>query len=126
MSASQGTRRAEMIGIIDWRMAQCAARDVTFRFNSFAEADDVTDLAPDMVVIATGGMPEVSVLEEGNDLAATGWDILAGDVKPGADVLIYDEAGDHVSLQAAELIAATGARVEIMTRDRSFSPEVWA
>jgi 2,4-dienoyl-CoA reductase-like NADH-dependent reductase (Old Yellow Enzyme family)/thioredoxin reductase len=121
---AQTPRRAEMIGIIDWRMAQCAARDVTFRFNSFAEAQDVTDLSPDMVVIATGGMPEVSVLEEGNDLAVTGWDILSGDVKPGADVLIYDEAGDHVSLQAAELIAATGAKVEIMTRDRSFSPEV--
>jgi len=121
---AQSPRRAEMIGIIDWRMAQCAARDVTFRFNCWAEAGDVTALAPDMVIIATGGLPQVNVLEHGNDLALTGWDILSGDARPGADVLIYDDAGDHVALQAAEIIAAAGGRVEIMTRDRSFAPEV--
>ncbi len=36
---AQNPRRREMIGIIDWRMAQCAARDVAFRFNTFAEAE---------------------------------------------------------------------------------------
>jgi len=41
-------------------------------------------------------------------------------------VLIYDDAGDYAGLQAAEAIAATGAKVEIMTRDRSFAPEVMA
>jgi len=121
---AQSPRRAEMIGIIDWRMAQCAARDVTFRFNSWAEAGDVIALNPGMVVIATGGLPQVNVLEHGNDLALTGWDILSGDARPGADVLIYDDAGDHVALQAAEIIAEAGGRVEIMTRDRSFAPEV--
>ncbi len=54
------------------------------------------------------------------------WDILSGDVKPGRDILIYDEAGDHAALQAAESLAASGAKVEIMTRDRSFSPDVMA
>ena len=33
-------------------------------------------------------------------------------------------AGDHAGLQAAEIIAATGAKVEIMTPDRTFAPEV--
>ena len=42
------------------------------------------------------------------------------------DVLIIDDAGDHAVLQAADLIAATGAAVEIVTPDRSFSPEVMA
>ena len=36
---AQSPRRREMIGIIDWRMAQCAARGVEFRFNTWAEAD---------------------------------------------------------------------------------------
>jgi len=52
------------------------------------------------------------------------WDIISADLKPGRNVLIYDDAGDHAGLQAAEIIAASGARVEIMTRDRSFAPEV--
>ncbi|PHQ66361.1 MAG: N-methylproline demethylase, partial [Paracoccus sp.] len=52
--------------------------------------------------------------------------ILSGDVKPGANVLVFDDAGDHAGLQAADMIAATGASVEIVTPDRSFAPEVMA
>ncbi len=123
---AQTKRRAEMIGIIDWRMAQCAARDVQFQFNTFAEAEDVIALSPDMVVIATGGLPETTILDSGNELAISAWDILSGDAPPGENVLIYDDAGDHPALMAAEVIAAAGAKVEIMTRDRSFAPEVMA
>jgi 2,4-dienoyl-CoA reductase-like NADH-dependent reductase (Old Yellow Enzyme family)/thioredoxin reductase len=117
-------RRAEMIGIIDWRMAQCAARGVDFRFNTFADAADVMALSPDVVIVATGGLPDKAVLETGNDLTVSAWDILSGDVKPGANVMLYDDAGDHTALQAAQLLAESGAVVEVMTSDRSFAPEV--
>jgi 2,4-dienoyl-CoA reductase-like NADH-dependent reductase (Old Yellow Enzyme family)/thioredoxin reductase len=119
-------RRAEMIGIIDWRMAQCAALGVEFRFNTWAEADDVLALAPDVVIIATGGLPDKDILRFGNELTVSAWDILSGDVKPGSNVLLYDDAGDHTALQAAQTLAEAGARVEIMTPDRSFAPEVMA
>lgn len=49
-----------------------------------------------------------------------------GRCKAGTNVLIYDDAGDRAGLQAAEVIAKTGAKVEIMTRDRAFAPEVMA
>jgi 2,4-dienoyl-CoA reductase-like NADH-dependent reductase (Old Yellow Enzyme family)/thioredoxin reductase len=123
---AQNKRRAEMIGIIDWRMAQCAARDVEFRFNTWAEEDDVTALSPDLVIVATGGLPHTDVLEAGNDLVVSAWDIISGAAAPGRRVLVYDDAGDHAALQAAETIAATGAHVEVMTPDRSFAPDVMA
>lgn len=123
---SLNKRRREMIGIIDWRMAQCAARDVEFRFNTFAEADDVMSLGPDVVIIATGGLPTTDILETGNDLVVSAWDIISGDVKPGTNVLLYDDAGDHAALQAAETLAEAGAKVEIMTPDRTFAPDVMA
>ena len=123
---AQSPRRREMIGIIDWRMAQCAARDVTFRFNTYAEASDVTAENPDVVIIATGGLPHTDVCATGNSHVISAWDIIAGDVKPGSRVLVYDDAGDHAGLQAAEIIAASGAFVEIMTPDRSFAPDVMA
>ncbi|QFT62133.1 NADH:flavin oxidoreductase [Roseivivax sp. THAF30] len=123
---AQSERRREMISIIDWRMAQCAARDVDFRFNTYAEAEDVAELSPDVVIVATGGLPHTEVCETGNDLVVSAWDIIAGDVKPGSRVLVYDDAGDHTGLQAAEVIAKTGAHVEIMTPDRSFAPDVMA
>ena len=123
---AQSARRKEMIGIIDWRMAQCRKHGVEFRFNNWAEAQAIQDENPDVVIIATGGQPRTDILKRGNDLVVSAWDILSGDVKPGTNVLVFDEAGDHAALQAAEMIAQSGARVEIMTADRSFSPEVMA
>ena len=121
---AQTKRRAEMIGIIDWRMAQCEAQNVAFKFNTLAEVDDIAVLNPDVVIIATGGLPHTQVLKSGNDLVVSAWDILSGDVKSGSNVLLYDDAGDHTAMQAAEVIAASGAKLEIMTPDRSFAPDV--
>lgn len=123
---SQSERRKEMISIIDWRMAQCERLGVRFEFNTWAEADTVEAENPDVVVIATGGYPHTEVLTEGNEHVISAWDIISGDVKPGKNVLVYDDAGDHSGLQAAEIIAKTGAKVEIMTPDRAFAAEVMA
>lgn len=119
-------RRREMISIIAWRMQQCEKLGVTFRFNTFADAETVLETAPDEVIIATGGLPHTEVLSSGNELVHSAWDILSGDVKPAANVLIFDDAGDHAGLQAADLISARGGKVEIVTPDRSFAPEVMA
>ncbi len=123
---SQSARRKEMIGIIEWRMRQCAKWGVNFKFDTWAEVETVQAENPDVVIIATGGLPHTEVLANGNDLVVSSWDIISGDVKPGANVLVYDDAGDHAALQAAEIIAMTGAKVEIMTPDRTFAPEVMA
>ncbi|MEP3441037.1 MAG: NADH:flavin oxidoreductase [Sulfitobacter sp.] len=125
---AQSPRRREMISIIDWRMSQCAARDVVFHFNTWAEAEDVTALNPDVVIVATGGLPNTELFESGREAShvVTSWDIIAGDVKPAQNILIYDESGDHPALQAAEIAAAAGSTVEIMTPDRTFAPDVMA
>ena len=125
---AQSPRRREMIGIIDWRMAQCAARDVTFHFNTWAEVDDVTALNPDVVIVATGGVPNLELFEQKGEQenVVSAWDIISGDVMPAGKFLIYDESGDHPALQAAEVAANAGASVEIMTPDRTFSPDVMA
>ena len=123
---AQSERRREMISIVEWRMAQCTARGVSFRFNTWAEASTVHDENPDVVIIATGGLPHTEILTAGNELVVSAWDIISGDVKPGRNVLLFDDAGDHAGLQAAELIAKSGAKIEIMTPDRTFAPEVMA
>ncbi|UWS07052.1 NADH:flavin oxidoreductase [Phaeobacter inhibens] len=125
---AQTPRRREMMGIIDWRMAQCAARDVQFRFNTWAEVEDVTALCPDVVIVATGGLPNMQLFETGEDAAhvVSAWDIISGDVAPSGSILIYDESGDHPALQAAEVAAKTGATVDVMTPDRVFAPNVMA
>ncbi len=123
---ARSPRRRDMLSIIDWRMAQCAARDVEFHFGVWAGVEEVTALEPDVAIVATGGTPNTELFESGKDAphVSTAWDLIAGDEKPADRVLIYDESGDHPALQAAEVAASAGAEVEIMTPDRTFAPEV--
>lgn len=123
---AQSPRRREMLSIIDWRLAQCEKYGVEFRFNSYAESEDVLSQNPDVVIIASGGLPDTEVLDEGNNLVVSSWDILDGTTRPGKNVLLFDDAGDHVAMQCAEVIANAGAKLEVMTPDRSFAPEVMA
>ena len=106
---AQSPRRRDMLSIIDWRMAQCIKRGVKFRFDVMAEPEDILAEQPDVVIAATGGYPDTNVLQSGNDLVASTWDIISGHVKPASSVLLFDDAGDHAAWQAAEFIAATGA-----------------
>jgi hypothetical protein len=52
------------------------------------------------------------------------WDIVSGDVKPGARVLVFDDNGGHPGMQAAETATNAGAEVEIVTPERFFAPEM--
>ncbi|PLX37089.1 MAG: N-methylproline demethylase [Hyphomicrobiales bacterium] len=121
---ARSPRRSELIGIVDWRAEECERLGVAMRFNVFAEADDVLAEAPDVVIVATGGLPNTDILDAGSDLVVSGWDILSGDAKPGRNVLLFDDNGQHPGLQAAEAIAASGAQLEIVTPERFFAPDV--
>ncbi len=125
---AQSPRRREMMSIINWRMSQCAARDVVFHFNTWADNDTVLALEPDVVIVATGGLPNIELFETGvtAENVVSAWDIISGDVKPAENILIYDESGDHPGLQAAEVAAFAGSKVEVMTPDRVFAPEIMA
>lgn len=118
------TRRREILGIVDWRMEELERLGATVRLNVFAEADDLHAEEPDIVVIATGGLPNTGFLGDGEDLVTTSWDILNGDVRPGEDVLLFDDNGAHPGLSCAERIAEDGARLEIVTPERILGPDV--
>ena len=49
-------RRREMIGIIDWRLAQCEKLGVTFKFNSLADEAVIEDEAPAMTLWCPPGI----------------------------------------------------------------------
>jgi N-methyl-L-proline demethylase len=122
--AARGKRRRELLGIVDWRLDACSRAGVELRCNTLADAADIHGLAPDIVIVATGGLPNTGVLDAGNDLVVSSWDILTGEVAAGGDVLLFDDNGGHPGLQAAEQLAEAGARVEIVTPERFFAPEI--
>lgn len=122
--ASGLARRREIMGIIDWRVQQCEKRGVVFRYDTYVEASDVLAEEPDIVVVATGGLPDTAFLDAGADLVTTGWDLLTGSAKPAETVLVYDDNGAHPGMSAAEFAARAGARVEIVTPERVLAPDI--
>jgi 2,4-dienoyl-CoA reductase-like NADH-dependent reductase (Old Yellow Enzyme family)/thioredoxin reductase len=116
--------RAEMIGIVDWRMEECERAGVAFRFNTYAEAEDVLAETPEVVIVATGGLPAPAPLARGAELVTGAWDILAGDVKPGAEVIVCDEGAGPSAMLAAEKVAAAGGRLAFVTPERAIAPDI--
>ena len=117
-------RRREIMGIIDWRLSECERHGVRLHFNTYAEADTVLAQAPDIVVIATGGLPNTSFLDAGEELVTTSWDILSGAARPAGTVLLYDDNGAHPGMTTAEFIAESGAKLDLVTPERSLAPDV--
>jgi NADPH-dependent 2,4-dienoyl-CoA reductase/sulfur reductase-like enzyme len=122
--ATQVKRRAELIGIVDWRAAQLEKLGVDIRFNTMADGETVLALEPDIVVAATGGLPANQAIDSGAELAVSAWDILSGDVKPAGEVLLFDDNGAHPGMAAAEFVAKSGATMELISPERFFSPDM--
>ena len=121
--AAKATWRRELGGISTWLSAELERLGVEIRLNMLAEAEDVLSESPDMVVIATGGLPNVGNFD-GSDLVATSWDVLAGAATVDGSVLLFEESGSHAGLSCAEFMAVGGSEVEIVTPDRALGREL--
>jgi N-methyl-L-proline demethylase len=122
--AARNPRRRDLMGIVEWRVAELERLGVDVQYDALADGRDVLALEPDVVVVATGGLPQLPELEDGDDLVVTSWDVLGGDVTPRGDVLLFDDNGTHSALSAGEIIARSGARLEIVTPERMLGVEV--
>jgi len=111
-------RRRDLIGIVDWLATELDRLEVDVRLNRFVDAADVIAESPDVVVVATGGMPNVTFLRAGEHLVETTWDVIAGSVRPKGRVLVYDDHGGDQAMSTVERLAAAGLEVELVSPDR--------
>jgi len=116
--------RQSLIGITRWRYDRCVTLGVEFRFNRFADSNDILGLEPNVVIIATGGLPNYSTIEGAEEFACSVWDVLSGDVTPNGQFLIFDDTGSQSAPSAAEYLAAAGAEVELLTPNRCIAEDV--
>lgn len=122
--ASRVERRADLIEIVRWRVAELRRLGVTLRWGVYAGVAEVLAENPNVVIIATGGEPNIDFLESGQEHVVTTWDILAGYAKPAANVLLFDDNGRHPGLSTAEHIAQHGSKLEVVTPERMVAVDI--
>src|SRR6185295_14540480 len=122
--AAKAPRRKEIIGIIDWLVAEVEQLGVDLKTGVFAQPGDVQALNPDIVVIATGGVPNPGFFTGAEDLATTTWDVLSGQVAVGDNVLFYDDEGGTEALSSADFIAGKAKALEVVTPERVLGVDV--
>ena len=122
--AARNPRRKDLLGIVEWRDSELARLGVDVRVDTYADEHVVGDLQPDVVIVATGGLPQNPQLEFGDDLVVSAWDVVGGDARLSGDVLLYDDDGTHSAMTTAEMLARSGARLEIVTPERTVGVDV--
>jgi len=122
--AARNPRRKDLLGIVEWRDSELARLGVDVRVDTFADEHIVGDLQPDVVIVATGGLPQNPEIEFGDDLVVSAWDVVGGDARLSGDVLLYDDDGTHSAMTTAEMLARSGARLEIVTPERTVGVDV--
>ena len=123
--AAKATWRKDLLDIVGWLQAEVEHLGVALHLNRYVEAEDVLAERPDIVVVATGGVPNLEWVE-GAEHVVSVWDVLGGQVEPGAEVLVFDDHGDHQAPSAADFLAARGSAVELVTPDRMSAHEIGA
>jgi 2,4-dienoyl-CoA reductase-like NADH-dependent reductase (Old Yellow Enzyme family) len=117
-------RRREITSLVDWRLAELERLGVRIYYNRLAEPADILAGRPDVVIVATGGVPNTSFLRSGESHVTTTWDILSRQTAAGTTVLLFDDNGAHPGLTAAEFLVQAGSRLEYVTPERILAPEV--
>lgn len=120
--AAQSVRK-DLIGLIDWRIEELEKLGVGVRMNTYAEAEDVLAERPDVVIIATGGIPDVDWID-GADLCTTSWDFLTGAAPIGNEVIVFDGTGRNPGMACAEQAAMAGKKVALVALDGTFGMEM--
>ena len=123
LMGAQASWRGDLAGVIDWRANEIERLGADIRTNIFAEPEDVLAQNPDIVIIATGGIPDLEWLD-GVEHATSAWDFLTGSGPVGGSVLVYDGTGRHPALQCAEHAAISGAETRFVSIDGEMAAEL--
>ncbi|MFK7943904.1 MAG: FAD-dependent oxidoreductase [Paracoccaceae bacterium] len=122
LAAKAGWRR-DLGGVTDWLAGEVEALGVDVHLNTYAEAEDVAARDPDIVIVATGGIPDTGWIAGDVDALST-WDVLARTEPLQGSVLIYDASGQAQAITAADHLANAGADVELVSRERMVGQNV--
>jgi 2,4-dienoyl-CoA reductase-like NADH-dependent reductase (Old Yellow Enzyme family) len=121
-----GTRaswRRDLVGVIDWRVQELERLGVEVHLNCYAEASDILARSPDVVIVATGGIPDIDWID-GAEHCSTVWDGVTGSTPLGEEIVVYDGTGRHPAPQCAEYCASAGKTTTLVGLDGFLAAEL--
>lgn len=121
--AAAAPDRRDLIGIVDWRVGELVRLGVDVRLNTYTDIDAVRAENPDVVIDATGGIPDLDWLD-GSEHCNNVWDLLTGMVTAKDDVLIYDGTGRQPAASLALALARKGVSATLATPDDALAIEM--
>lgn len=119
----QASWRGDLAGVIDWRANELDRLGVRVHTSRYAEPGDILAETPDIVIIATGGVPDIDWLD-GVEHCTSAWDFLTSGAPVGEEVIVYDGTGRHPAPQCAERAASAGSKTAFVSIDGEIATEL--
>jgi len=119
--AAKSRLRKDLIGIVNWLEDEIKRLKVDIVWEHFADPGSITAFQPDIVIVATGGLPDHDYVN-GGGLSCSTWDVLSGTAltTPSGEetVLVYDDHGQHQAASTVVELCKRGYKVKLVTPDR--------
>jgi len=126
--AAMMPKRQEIGDIIPWYERQLNKLGVEVRLNTTVNKDLLDQISPDVLVLATGSLPEVPLgyvrgLENVKDIELILVDELLEEEKLTGDTILV-VGGDQIGLQVADYLSKDGKRVYITEKGPHFAEKM--
>jgi NADPH-dependent 2,4-dienoyl-CoA reductase/sulfur reductase-like enzyme len=133
--AGMQPRRAQILDLMEWYERQFAKLGVTLRLNTFLDADEIAAHPAEVVILATGSLPDETGFQRwqphlpglpGIDLGGV-WSPEAAmrrEARLGDAVILYDEGSNWRGVGTAWTLAERGHQVTIVTPEPFVGKEI--
>jgi 2,4-dienoyl-CoA reductase-like NADH-dependent reductase (Old Yellow Enzyme family)/thioredoxin reductase len=128
--ASVPIGKGEFTGFLYWQGLQLKKYDVDVRLNKEADIDLIKEIAPDVLIMATGSQPFVpGIAGKDQEFVVNAHQVLLGKVQCGHKIVVI--GGGLVGCETADMLAEQGADVTIIEmmpeimRDGEASPTMY-
>ncbi len=118
--AAQVDWRRDMLGITDWLAQELEILGVEIHYNCYAEKEDVLRHNPDVVILATGGLPNVDGFV-GAEHCMSVWDAISAPVRHAKTAIVYDELGQMNAATCCETLVQSGIATQLITSQPQFA-----
>ncbi len=133
--AGQQPRRAQILDLMDWYERQFTTLQVKLTLNTYLEADEVRARAPDVVILATGSLPDDAFTQRwqpqfdrlpglAHGRVFSPEEVMRREAQIGASVIVYDEGSHWRGNGTAWHLAEQGRQVTLVTPEAFVGKEI--